>query len=405
RDLLMAETVRQLLALNRPSEAAQAVTDYGRGRRLPGELRFVMLEALFARWEKALAAGETSLAEQLRRMMQEHVVQAERELGGFWAYRCRALLERGDTTRRYGPELAGLVRRAETLYAAQRYDEALQTYAEAVRRAEQIRRSDVAAELAFTQASVLYRLGRFRAAADAFTKIAENHPDTPKVAEAHLLAAYCLGRVYEKQPTPAHRQAYLDALSRHLARYADHPTAAEAAWMMGRLQESLRRFQEALAAYRSIPRDHPRRDWAEVAVARCHEKRLAELRRRGEDVTGYEADVLAELARFENDRQDSDGPLSLPRAELLVRTARIELNRSLPDYAQADRLLDRVFDGFARRPRDASAEAQSVESAWNNLIDVARQLRIVSLAGQERLEEAQRLVEDLSRAGDNEILN
>ena len=80
--------------------------------------------------------------------------------------------------------------------------------------------------------------------------------------------------------------------------------------------------------------------------------------------------------------------MNAPRSELLVRLARLLLEKKPADDKTADQILALVI-------------AQSHERDW---LRAAKQLRVVSLAGQRRIDEADRLIESLEAAGPDELL-
>ena len=264
-------------------------------------------------------------------------------------------------------------------------------------------------ELRDTRATLLYQAKRFDEAASAFHDLAEA-PRHERSAATHLLWAFCLGKQFESAPSETHRSEFVAALSSLRERYTDQPEAAEAAWLLGQTLERQQRFLEAIDLLASVPEKHTRHDEAWAGIARCHEKNLLRLRTEGKPTADTEAAAIKQLMpkaqaivqasgaasapRPDDDIERSRGANATPlamnaaRSELLVRLARLLLEKQPPDDKTADQLLAFVI-------------AQSQERDW---LRAAKQLRVVSLAGQRRIDEADRLIESLEASGPDELL-
>ncbi|HUG92565.1 MAG TPA: hypothetical protein VML55_17125, partial [Planctomycetaceae bacterium] len=424
-DRVTAERVRLLLAGGRAPDAAELLADYRRRHTaVPGELQFLNAEALAAMHEVATTGGDRDLSRRLLMALESYVGQAEREVGGYWAYRCQRLAETVRAKERYGPALATLIDRARMLYASGRVDQALAAYASAQSAAGEASQPQTAFELGYTRASIELESGRHAQAAGSFRALAEQFPAAAQAPDAHLLAAWCLGRVYEQTATKENRLAYTQALTEHRDRFADSPTLHDAGWMLGLLEERRLQATAALKLYRTVPPEHRRAPAAEVGIARCHEAILARLRdvlrstpeadRQREigsflESAGQEA--VGELTRLAGSFPAPPAPLSLEEAEVGLRLARILLSRPIPDYAHADQRLERIFQSgetltataAPAAPSDGSSSPAAAETAgWKPLLRTAAQLRIVSLAGQGEFRRAEDLVRSLSgsRAAD-----
>jgi len=209
-----------------------------------------------------------------------------------------------------------------------------------------------------------------------------------------------------------------------IERYPDESEAGEATWLLGQLSERQKHFIEALERYAAIPAKHARRDEAWAAIARCHERLIARLRAEKKPTADAEEAAIAQLVPAakaildlttapEFDRSDpkskiqnpkskihdddplasqaapaNAAPLKRPHAELLVRLARLLLERQPADYKAADRLLEHVI-------------TTARDGEW---LKAAEQLRVVSLTGQRRIDEAERLLDSLEEAGPDELL-
>ena len=420
-DAAKAERVRVLLASGKAPEAAAMLAEYRRAQpAVPGELQYLNVEALAALRRIAVERGDADLAKRLSESTESFVVQAERESGGYWGYRSRALLERVHDEAIYGPELAGLIQQARALYAGGRHEDAVAAYRAAQDAARQSGQTQTAFNLGYTRASIQLETARYPEAARSFLALAAEFPAVPQATDAHLLGAWCLGRVYDDQATKDNRLAYTQALLEHRERYAASPTQHDAGWMLGLLEERRLQATAALRLYRTIPAEHRRGAAAQAAVARCHEAiltRLHDLLRttpaadRQREIRALlertEQEAVAELTRLVEGYSESPAALVVEQAEVCLRLARMLLNRSVPEYARADALLERVFHSGETTPTSAQGEATANagdSAAWKPLLRTAAQLRIVSLAGQGEFQRAEELVRSLSGSQAADVL-
>ena len=289
----------------------------------------------------------------------------------------------------------------------QRYDNAI---AVAKKRPPADGITNLLLELRDSRASLLFQAKQFDEAAVAFRELAEA-PRHERSAATHLLWAFCLGKQFESDPTDVHRSDFVAALSSLRERYTDQPEASEASWLLGQTLERQQQFFEAIDSFASVSEKHARYDEAWAVIARCHEKNLLRLRSDGKPTADAEDAAIkqlmpraqfilqasgAALAPRANDeapdsRRANAAPLAMnaARSELLVRFARLLLEKKPADDKTADQLLAVVI-------------AQSQERDW---LRAAKQLRVVSLAGQRRIDEADRLIESLEASGPDELLS
>lgn len=406
-DRATAIEARLLLDDDRADDAAQLLSRYRVERlRLPGELHFLQIRALSSLWAVADQKQETTLAAQLMEQIEAHAARAENEVGGFWAYRCRLLMETTRETKRYGVELAATVRKARSFYSAGQRAEAVTTYGNAYAEAEKSGNDNVAMEIGYTRASIQLQSQEYLDSAASFQQLAARFPGHQQAAPAHLLAAYSLGRAYEAQRTKVRRETYTAALVKHRQQFENHETAHEATWMLARLEERRLQVTRALTLYREIPTKHRRGPQAAVAVARCYEKILDRIRELGRPIDAWENDAVTHLQQTVAGYTKLDRPLSIEQTEVLLRFARICLNRSPADYQRAAALLDQIEASKIRRTREANSvdDNEAVRARRLLLHQAATQLRIVTLAGGGRFEEAKRLVETLAATNARDVL-
>ena len=100
------------------------------------------------------------------------------------------------------------------------------------------------------------------------------------------------------------------------------------------------------------------------------------------------SNLKSEGADLKSEISNLKSQISNPQAELLVRFARLLLELQPADYKSADQWLAVVL-------------AQSKDRDW---LKAAEQLRVVSLAGQRRIDEAEKLIGALEESGPEELL-
>lgn len=390
-DRLLAEQLRILASQRKHAEALQALDDrVAIGQPLPGELVVLRAQLLIGR-----GPGEESPGE-VQRQIDEMADRLERTEGGVWSYRLQLVRERYRDDLRLGPELAELARSARAQYRQGRLDEAIALFEQSMESADRNGKPDLACEFGFTRASIEVHLQRWQAAADDLLALVRRFPNSELVAEAHLLAAFALGKRLDAEPSGAHRAAYLGLLAEHRAKFTDPTTTGEATWMLAELDEGERNESEAVARYREIPFEHPRAGAALAAMARCYEKLIDRRRGRNEPTPELEREAVATLQRSLPSAADASLALNRHQAEAAMRLARIQLRRRPPDYAAADRWLLRVLASPVPSEPESQPPTSPIDSPAvpsPQVLTQALQLRIVSLAGQGKYVEARRQLE------------
>ncbi|GAB4146273.1 MAG: hypothetical protein Tsb009_18890 [Planctomycetaceae bacterium] len=409
-DRTVAERIRILLALNGPLEAEKMLDAYHRQRGgLTGELSFLRLQ-VDLRLAKLARASQKSAAERMYlKQAERHVTETEKTLGGYWSWRCRLLWRNAQENQKFGPELAAAIRKAESLQETGQTLESAKEFGRAAKLAEEIGKTNIAADLWLTQAAIYMSKNDYRNAATAYRMIVDLRPQHSRSAQAHILWAYCLGRIYATSRTKDDRLAYMTALENHRKQFPKSPTAAEATWMLATLQEHRLQLTAALKLYQTIPLAHARGKSAQVAIARCYEGILERLRtlNRTDDLKIWETYATDQLESIVERFPTDSRPLDIGEAEIAMRLARIQLNRNQPQYAKADRLLERILSASSHSSTQASdhqkKKATQAEE-WRQLIRMVRQLRIVSLAGSGKTRKAQAELRQLSQSGTADVL-
>jgi outer membrane protein assembly factor BamD (BamD/ComL family) len=404
-DRITAVRVQIMLDSDRETDAGQLLNEYRRQyRHLSGELRFLKTKMFAALWEIAHRKNEPDLADQLLIALADHVGRAEREIGGYWGYRCRVLQKRAEDSARYGPELALLVRQAETSFREGQTQQAIKAYTKVVSRAEEAGKRDKAAEFRFTLASIQLQDRQFQVAADSFRDLVQQSPQNRRTPEANLLWAYCLGKLHDQNRTDASREAYLTALESHREKYPVDPTALEATWMLARLLESQLQPSNALPLYLQIPPSHRRTLEAQVATARCYESIIERTRKRNDAVSESEKEAIAVLSRIIKMFPQPPKNWTRGESEVGLRLSRIFLNRKPPQYAKSDQLLEQLFSSYQQSQLSREAAEKSELALWKALLKSATQLRIVSLAGRNRLDQVHNYLRGLTDSDPAETL-
>lgn len=381
-DRALALRARLLLAGGEVDAAVALLEDHRRALSEPSdELEYLYIEALLTKW-RSLGPDMEATAEELRDRLTNLIRQLRTRNSGYWARRAELLLARDVREGTVDGGLPLLVSTAESLYRSARYTESAEVYAEAAQQAEVEGRADQAFDLGFTRAAVLTQAQQFGQASAAFRTLAVQHPSHPRAAEAHLMSAYTQGRLLASQPTAANQQTYRRILEEHLARFAESETTGEAHWLLGRLEESLRQFREALAHYQRVPLSHPRAGQTLEAADRCLKRWMQQQVEAG----ASSDEVLAKAASFFQQVFRESRPLVTSATSQLhrdagLRLARIWLSASSPRYREAERVLDQLLAEL----RSASA-SDSIDPNW---LREVHQLLIVSLAGQGQMTAAE----------------
>jgi tetratricopeptide (TPR) repeat protein len=395
-DRLIAERTRVLLALKRTDDAQQSLTTHLRTRQpLPGELAYLQSQMWSARFEAAGRGRADAEAAIWRQRLEQLVEQVERDVGGYWAARCRLVMQQAQDAQTYGPKVAAIVRVAQAAFHDKRPTDAITKYGEAAALANRESKPDVAFDLAFTRASVQLQIKNWTDAATSFKELADRFENNPRAAEAHLLQSFALGKLFEEKPTQTRRLAYSAALDEHRRRFANHATAAEAAWMQAQFEEQRGQWTAAIELYRLVSREHARGPAALIAIGRCHERILHRLRELSQPTADWESAALTELRQVL--APDAKWPKRLDdsQAEVAVRLAAILLTRQPPEFVEADRWLELAMtsDGDeVELPTTSSRRASALP------------LRIVSLAGQGRATQARDLLTSLTTTNPKDLL-
>jgi len=391
---------RVLLDRRQAPDALELIVQARSNRnRLSGELWYLQTRALLTMRDLAVAKKDENLAQSLRQQAEITLERCDEQVGGFWSRRCRQLWESDQTAEKYGPELDALMQQARADYLGGRIEAAIKNYARGELIARAAMKTDLASELGYTRASILLQQKNYEAAGTEFLRLATDYPDSPRVAAAHLNGAYCLGRQYDEQKTQSRRELYTAELDRHIERFAADPTADDARFFKAQLEEQRLQSTVALPLYLKIPATHPRFAEATAAAARCFETILFRMRERKLPTTEFEQMAVTTLEPLVPKLDSADAAWTANQCELALHLATILLVIEPTRFDRAEQLLSQVSRS-ASETRDAGDQPER----WRQLQRRSDSLRIVAMAGNGHLDEAERLVDSLAVATPRDLL-
>ncbi len=386
-DSLIAEQARAQLALNSPADAIPLILDRGAAQKtLSPELRAIIVECLLATLHSAQVQGDSALTADLW----NQATAQQLLITGPWRVYVDALLSRTNETRQYGEQLAALVRAGRA--AAQRRDWAASAAAfeQASQQAATNGQTRLAAEFALTRASIEIEAGHLAQAAQWLGEFQTRFPHDVRAPEAHLLAAWVLGKLHEATPSATLRAQYVAQLKEHLTQFSDHPSCVEVQWSLAVDAIQHEEWATAIESLEAIPAEHPRAIAAAVQLPYCYEKVLAETVHEGA-LHSWEQRAEESLAR-----QRARWPLppagwTLAQSQNALRWVQVLLRLQESRYSEAELLLVQILQSRDIEAREMARDGTPIDPAWDKLVPVVTQLRMISLAGLGRIGEAETL--------------
>lgn len=393
RDRVLAEQVRVLVRQGQLPDAIARVVEARKTRvDLNDEARASLIDAYLAAWSMARDRKDTALAEDLWKQLQTEVATIR---GGWRTYADLRVEQAGDVAR-YGEALANRIRTARLAYQAGEIDRSIAEFGDAIGEAMERKLPEVAIELASTRASILLKAERFEEAATAFGQIVERFPDNPQSPDAGLLGAYSLARLSEREPTSARRDAAIEALTRQIESYPNHPTAIEARWMLALVFERQRRWTEAIGLYEAIPSDSPHGGELAGRLAAVHVERWREARRTGQITPALEDEAGKALGTLVAGFPGPPAGWSTAQADIGLKLALVDLLRQEPRSGPADEVLGRIGESVELARRESRRDERPLDPEWGRVERQVQQLRILALAHRGEFEEARRVLESLN---------
>ena len=344
RSRIFAERMRTLLYEQRPDEAMKQIIKWRQDNgSLIGELHYLRMQTLTELLKIAENAKDSALATELLSQMQSSANYAKQEVGGYWSFRCEQLFRRTKEANELGSELTKLKRQAERDFTAGNLPQAATNFGLAAKEAVKRNRKDTALQLYYQQGSLLVRTEQFEPAATAFREAAVVNGSEPG-RDAHLMSAWCLGRLYQQKRTKARREAYTAALVEHRNIYKSGNSHTEATFMLAQHEEARLQNTKAIELYRQIPATHTARyQAASAGIARCYSKvitRLKSLKNEkltSEWLTRSAKDLAPRIAQV----PPEPTRLKEPQIELIIYAAAVILQQSEPETTRAAELLQR----------------------------------------------------------------
>lgn len=391
QDRLFAERLRVEIDRQRLDQLFDLLKVRLQSPPLPSdELRAVIVQSLILAAEKALALMESQRADE---SLAEARAQAEK-LSGRWRRDALLRLERFQHDRQYGAELATRVRMAMSAWQTEQGVDAGRLYQEASRFALQTHKEDLAVELGMTAASIFLQLEKWNEAAAGLQDLEQAVPDHARIPDVDLLRCYALGR---REPVG---QEFQSALKSHLARFPQSATRGDALRMLGVTAEFQQQPLDALDWYRQIPDAHAVREEADVrSLAILLKQTALPTADRQLDERGRE-----QIQRTVQRLQPASASWNPEQCRLLLQSAQLLMTPRLQGAEPADRLLTAVQQRI-ETVRHAAAELQEPLSAeWSAVQQLAIQLKIVSLAGQKRLDEARQVLKNFETQDATQLL-
>jgi TolA-binding protein len=372
---LTAERIRLAMARGRIDEAlSEAGSAAARQQANSPEADQARLEAYLAGWQRASHRHQADDAQEWEKTALDQLRTIEQAHGQPWLRQAEALLARSMAGRAGPSSVEALVLAGDGHYRNGQLDEALSAYDQAARQSREGRKNEQALEIAFTAATIEKGREHHREAIDRYRKLAMFLPSDPRAPEAHLLAIYSAGQLAEQQKPPR-LDEYERLLREHLSKWPRSPTAAQAWWWLGRLEEHEHVYQEAVRALRNVPPDHPQYVPALEATGRCYLALFDQLRHDGKPTAQPAAEAIRYFEQaLAGGTARQTPPKPVARAAALA-AARIYLQEMPQGATQAESLLSRALRDAVDAPRD-----------WQI---AARSLLVAALAAQDRIPQAE----------------
>lgn len=401
RDRVLAEQVRLEYAEGKLDSGLELITErIKQGPTIPDELRAVAVEGLLQAWQFAGRKGQTSLQQELLTEAEAHHQATRGKWHQLTAVRLREVQQQGDL----GEELAALVRRAQAAYLSAEHAEARAGYGAAASLAHRQGQPEKAVEFAFIKGSLEIQQQLWDAAAETFEQILNQYPQQSRAGDAGLMFCYARGQLYQQAPARETRERYEASLARVRSLFAGSPAAVEATWMLAVHQEQRLQWTDALELYQQIPAGHPREDAAALRSVVMYGLILQRLREIDGPLAEWEDHLVQALVHIEDRFPDQPVLRSLEQCQTSLHAARLLLQHRDRWYRVADQWLQRVERTVDHQRREAELDRRALESDWKQLSRATAQLRIVSLAGQQKLGEAREILAELEQTDPSTML-
>jgi len=400
RDRLLAEQVRIERTRSRPDQALDLLR-LRQQQPVPvsQELKALMVAVLLDAWTLANNRHDTTLSEQLFQQAE----QFDGTITGKWRSWSRARIDRLREVQNLGSELASAEQAAKSAYQLGNTANAIKHYQHAIQIAKGKKLHPQTVDYSVTAASIHIQNQAWQPAIDLLSVAVQVPAGKKAIARADLLRCYCIGRLYQQTPSADARTQYEQALNQHRKNYAGTESAVEATWMLAVQQEGRLQWTTSIDLYREIPANHQHGDHAQLRIMILYEKILNRLRELDGPVSEWEEKAIQEINRIQQQYSPelaSSQPPNLVQCELATRAARIALEHREHHYQIASQWLRWASSSqFTDNESNTNNRQQ-----WKRLSEQTAQLKIVSLAGQGKLQEADAVLQSLKQADPTALL-
>lgn len=385
-DAIEAELARCELARHRPDLALQGLLNYGKSRDpMPSELRFIMVESLLDSLHTATERKDSALMDELWKQAQSQRLLTT----GAWRVYADAMLSRVEEQRKYGVDIAALVRAGRTATEARDWPAAISAYDKSVTAADQTQRADLVAEFLYIKGSIEVEAQLWPAALATLQQFVDRFPAEPQAAEAHLLSTWVAMKQVDGQPTAENRSTALALLHEHLRKFPGSKTCHEVNWYLATEAIRSQDWSQAIESLVSIPHDHPRGLPSAVRIPGCLEQALlyCQPNERAAWQTRTEQLLSRQLMLW-------PGPpagWTLDQSRIGWHWAKLMLQLNPPNYDDAEQILIQIRQSREIAARELARDMTPLPAEWDQLLTAVAQLRVISLAGTEKMGEAEAL--------------
>jgi hypothetical protein len=381
-----AERVGLDLDFGRVDEALKTASAHASGDARSPEWDYAVLAAYVAAWRKAGQGQHEKEAAAWQEKASKVAEAIERKFGPPWSRQAEMLLAGAAAGSAGTGATAVLMRAAETFYRAGRSDEALAAYDRAKAQAQHDQQPRVAFDAGFTAAAIEQQRKNYAEASRRFRALSLGFPQQDRAAQAHLLAAFDAAQLAGANDAKSVRE-YAAILTEQVEHWPQAPSTDQARLWLGKLHESRREWEPAIAAYRAIGAASPSYAEAVEAIGRCWPPWLDERQAAGGNTT----DLARSAGEYFYGLAAPGGQVpqqwSPSQRAAALAAARVWLEHTGDHFAEAEQVL-----------RSAMAADPAPDAQWQAR---ASALLALAVAGQGRRREANELIARLPPAADS----
>ncbi|MBY0589494.1 hypothetical protein K2X85_20150 [bacterium] len=286
------------------------------------------------------------------------------------------------------PEATEYRQAAEILTRSGDHRQAAEVFKQAADKAGAKGEIDNVVSLLDESARAWEKAGDFVRARDSFEALVAASPDSPLAPEAKLRSAINARRAYLENRDPSLYATLWKIAEEHLSRYGEDDSAGDVHYLMGTLRKAERQYEQAVAQFLAVPRDHRLYIPSRVAASRTYELWKTPLDPESPadgslgQVIAFHEGLVSPLSP-DMTRLDAES-----RAELIVRLSLFLLDRRVDQPAAAQKQLEALL-----------ADPQTPHE-W---IQQARRYLILALVRQRQFADAERWADLHARSNLQEI--